>query len=315
MGPITRQRSISGNFQHVETVVRRDPVAIIGAGAVGTALAHALQAAGVRIVAVASRTGEKAESLAHSLGRARYMTIGDASRAAPIVLLAVSDAAIEDVTTVLQSDAGTLVAHTSGSRAADALAGVQARGARVGSFHPLAAIVRARCALDATPEAYASVFRGGAFAIEGDDTVYATLAPLALELGGHPFRIASGSKSMYHLGASMLAAFSAGLAQATWTQMRSAGASNDVASSGVAHLLRTVAHNVGNAPTPAHALTGPVARGDASGVRRQAEAARSLSPELETLYWAHVQHNIVLARDAGRISAEIAEALMREVKR
>jgi predicted short-subunit dehydrogenase-like oxidoreductase (DUF2520 family) len=185
----------------------------------------------------------------------------------------------------------------------------------VGSIHPLAAVVRARGALDATAEAYAAVFRGAAFAIEGDDEAHARLAPLALELGGHPFRIVAQAKPLYHLGASMLAAFSAGLAQAAWAEMVAAGATEDVASGGVAHLLRSVAHNIGNAQTPAHALTGPVARGDAAGVRRQAEAARALSPEAEHLYWAHVQHNIGLARGAGRISPEVAESLMAEVRK
>jgi predicted short-subunit dehydrogenase-like oxidoreductase (DUF2520 family) len=158
------------------------------------------------------------------------------------------------------------------------------------------------------------VFRGAAFAIEGDDRVNERLTPIALELGGHPFRISAASKPLYHLGASMLAAFSAGLAQAAWKQMREAGASNDVASSGVSHLMRTVANNVGNATTPAHALTGPVARGDAAGVRRQADAARALSAEAEALYLAHVRHNIVLARDAGRISGAVARVLLTEVE-
>jgi predicted short-subunit dehydrogenase-like oxidoreductase (DUF2520 family) len=267
----------------------------------------------VRVVAVASRAYDKAESLAHSLGRARPVSIPDASVAAPIVLLAVSDSAIEEVAGMLTPASGTLVAHTSGSRSVDTLAAVRARG-NVGAFHPLAAVVKARCALDATPEAYASVFRGAAFAIEGDDSAYDALATLALELGGHPFRIPAPTKSTYHLGASMLAAFSAGLAQAAWQQMRNAGASEDVASSGVAHLLRTVANNVGNAPSPAHALTGPVARGDAGGVRRQAVAAKELSPEAEALYWAHVRHNIHLARDAGRITPQTAAELLLEVR-
>lgn len=293
--------------------MRKDPIAIVGAGAVGTAVAHALQVAGSRIVAVASRDGAKAESLAHSLGRARHMSIADVGSAAPTVIMAVSDSAIEEVAAAVRVSTGTLVAHTSGSRSTTSLEACRARGANVGSIHPLAAVVRARSALDATPEAYAAVFRGAAFAIEGNDEAYARLGPLALELGGHPFRITGESKPSYHIGASMLAAFSAGLAQAAWAAMVAAGASEDVASDGVAHLMRTVAQNVGNSPTPAHALTGPVARGDIAGVRRQAEAARALSPEAEQLYWAHVRHNIGLARGAGRISREVAAAMMEEL--
>jgi predicted short-subunit dehydrogenase-like oxidoreductase (DUF2520 family) len=82
------------------------------------------------------------------------------------------------------------------------------------------------------------------------------------------------------------------------------------ASLGVAHLLRTVADNIGRAALPGAALTGPVARGDAGGVRRQAAAARALSTETYALYRAHVLHNIEVARGAGLIAGETADRLL-----
>ena len=108
----------------------------------------------------------------------------------------------------------------------------------------------------------------------------------------------------------MLAAFSAGLAQIAWDQMSASGAPPDLASAGVAHLLRTVAGNIERAGMPAQALTGPVARGDAGGVRRQERTARALSPEAQDLYRVHVVHNIQLAKGAGRIDDATAARLL-----
>lgn len=284
-------------------------VAIVGTGAVGTALAHALTIADVRVTAVASRNPGHARALADTLPGAAAVAITDAGSAAPLVVLAVSDSAIEQACETIGAASGVIVAHTSGSRTIEALATARARGALTGGFHPLAAIVRSYEEQDRMPEAFAALFRGAAFAIEGNAAVQAPLARLARSLGGRPFPIAAANKSAYHLGASMLAAFSAGLSQVTWEQMRAAGVPPELASAGTAHLLRTVAHNVERAPSPSAALTGPVARGDAAGVRRQADAARTLSAEARELYRVHVVHNIELAHASGRIDDTAAAAL------
>lgn len=288
-------------------------VAIVGAGAVGTALAHAFGGVGVRVAAVASRTPERATALAASLRGVAAVPVAEAAQHAPVVLLTVTDSSIEGACAALGAGTGTLVAHVSGSRDVSALRSAAAAGAEVGSFHPLAAVIRAPDPAAAPPEHWRTIFSGAAFAIEGTPAVREVLAPLAVALGGHPFPIRAADKARYHLGASILAAFSAGLAQVTWDGLRAAGAPDAVASAGVGHLLGTVARNVAAAPTPASALTGPVARGDAGGVTRQANAALALPPAAAALYFAHVRHNISLALSAGRIdearAAELRAAL------
>lgn len=240
------------------------------------------------------------------------MALADAGAAAPIVLLSVSDSSIESAAAAIGAARGTVVAHTSGSRDVSALEAARTRGALVGGFHPLAAVVKG--GPDTSREAYAAVFRGGTVALEGTDEVRARLSPLAVSLGAHPFAIRGDQKPLYHLGASMLAAFSAGLAQVAWDQMVAAGASHAIASAGVGHLLRTVSDNVARAPMPAAALTGPVARGDAAGVARQRRAAAALPEEARRLYDAHVLHNIRLALRAGRIDERTATQLADAVR-
>jgi predicted short-subunit dehydrogenase-like oxidoreductase (DUF2520 family) len=285
------------------------PVAIVGAGGMGTALAQALHRGGVRVSAVASRDAERARALAARVPGARVVPLGEAGRSAPVVLLTVSDNGIEAACESVNATAGTVVAHASGSRDVSALASAAARGARVGAFHPLAAIVRSRALGSMTPDECVAAFRGAAFSIEGDREVRAQLFPLALAVGGHPFAIEARDKPLYHLGASMLAAFSAGLAHLAWEQWRAAGAPPHVASAGVSHLLRTVADNIGRTASPAAALTGPAVRGDADGVRRQAEVIRALPREAQALYRVHADHSLAIALQAGRLDEETARRL------
>jgi len=236
--------------------------------------------------------------------------MGEAGGAGSIVLLTVADSAIEAACAAIIAHRDTLVAHVSGSRDVAALEAARTRGALVGSLHPLAAVARGEFAGVRQPETYRATFAGAAFAIEGNDAAAARLAPLVLAVGGRPFRISGVDKPLYHLGASMLAAFSAGIAQVAWEQMRRAGAHADLASAGVSHLLRTVADNIGRAPNPAAAQTGPVARGDAAGVTRQARVALALSAEAQAIYRVHCAHAVALARRAGSIDDGTATRLL-----
>lgn len=285
------------------------PVAIVGAGAMGTALAHALPRAGVPVAAIASRNDEHAARLAARIPGARHVAMHAAGSAAPTVLLTVSDSAIEAACEHINAAAGTLVAHASGSRDVSALAAARDRGALVGGFHPIAAVIRSHALQSMTTDDHVASFRGAAFGIEGTPEVYARLAALATALGGYPFAVDPSGKALYHLGASMLAAFSAGLASIAWERFRAAGAPDDVASAGVSHLLQTVASNVGRVPTPAQALTGPAARGDVEGVRRQARTVRALPPEARAIYRAHAEHSVALALTASRIDEAVAQRL------
>ena len=72
-------------------------LAIIGAGRAGSALAIAAHDAGYRIAAVASRRGEMAARLAHTVGAAAVDTPLAAVRVADLTLLAVPDGAIATV--------------------------------------------------------------------------------------------------------------------------------------------------------------------------------------------------------------------------
>src|SRR5262245_3623584 len=76
--------------------LRGVPVAVIGAGAVGSAFAVDLALAGADL-RVASRTPKRAEELARRARGARACPASEAIRGARLVLLAVSDGALPGV--------------------------------------------------------------------------------------------------------------------------------------------------------------------------------------------------------------------------
>jgi predicted short-subunit dehydrogenase-like oxidoreductase (DUF2520 family) len=282
------------------------PLTIVGLGAVGTALAHACVEAGVTVAAVASRAPEKAAALAALVG-AQAITPAEAGRSGAVIALMVSDNAIEEASAQLGAVAGCTVFHASGSRPSAVLAPLREAGAHTASWHPLAAIA-ARRGPDA-PQQCAAMFRGASVGIEGEDAAIAPLTALAEALGAVPFRIDPAHKPAYHLAASLLAGYTVALADIAQQQWQGLGLPHTVSHDGLAHLVGTVAANLRAASSPAAALTGPISRGDATGLARQAARARELPPAAAALYRAHAEHLISIAARAERLTPQTAARL------
>ncbi|NLP84519.1 DUF2520 domain-containing protein [Microbacterium sp. CFH 90308] len=146
------------------------PIAVIGAGRVGGAVAAALRAAGAEVNG--------------PLGR------GATAPDAAVVLLAVPDAEIRAAAAALAP--GSLVGHFSGATSLEPLAPHEAF-----SIHPLLAITG--------PEAS---FLGVPAAIAGSTPHAATAAEaLATTLGMHPFRVEEADRAAYHAAASIASNF------------------------------------------------------------------------------------------------------------
>src|SRR5829696_7921793 len=126
---------------HVQSQPGEPPViGIVGAGAVGTALGVALDRAGWRIHAVASRNPQRRERFRGLVSGVR--AFADAQplvEEVELIVLAVPDDAIRAVAGGLHMYSGQAMIHTSGLVGAEALGSAMAAGTQVGSFHPLVA--------------------------------------------------------------------------------------------------------------------------------------------------------------------------------
>jgi predicted short-subunit dehydrogenase-like oxidoreductase (DUF2520 family) len=166
------------------------PIAIVGRGRLGTALAEALRAAGLQILG--------------PLGR------GEALGAAEVVLLCVPDSQIENAAAAI--DPGPIVAHCSGALTLAPLG----RHERF-SMHPLLSVTKqttsfanAGCAIDAsTPRARAACLQ------------------LVHALGMRPFELDDALRPLYHAAASVGAGYVVAVANLAERLIELAGVDRD----------------------------------------------------------------------------------------
>ena len=289
---------------HVQSGPGETPIiGIVGGGAVGTALGVALERAGWRIHAVASRDAGRRERFRSLLPGVRAFT--DATplvEEVELIILAIPDDAVPALASELRMYSGQAIIHTSGLLGAEALQPAMAAGTQVGSFHPLVAF--------ADLERAVTALHGATIAIEGDPQLLDLLARMAEAVGGSPVRLAPGAKPAYHAAAVLAAGGFDALLDAIAELGRVAGL--DEAGS-LAIYGGLVEQTLGNARAlgVAAALTGPMTRGDAGTVRRHLDALGTHAPAVLPLYAALAEREIEIAAGRGALTPEGAAGLRR----
>ena len=304
--PADRPDHDHGAHPHRHPHVQSDPgeppiIGIVGAGAVGTALGVALDRAGWRIHAVASRSAERRDRFRSLVPGVR--AFADATplvEEVELIVLAVPDDAIPAVAGELHMYSGQAMIHTSGLLGADALASAMAAGTQVGSFHPLVAF--------ADLERAVAALHGATIAIEGDDQLLDLLARMAEAIGGTPVRLAPGAKPAYHAAAVLAAGGFDALLDAIAELGRVAGL--DEAGS-LAIYGPLIEQSLGNARTLGigPALTGPMTRGDRGTVRNHLAALAAHAPGTIAVYRALAEREIAIAFERGALTPEAAADL------
>ena len=283
-------------------------ISIVGAGKVGTAVGVLAARAGLKVVAVASRSGLHASAAAELIGgNVRVCTSAEAAASGGLVLLTVSDEAIEGLCDALAGEGafaeGTIVAHCCGALGSDVLRSARQHcRCEIGSMHPLQTFPTVAAAVRG--------FEGTYCFCEGDGAAVAALEQLAAAIGGRGVRIQSAGKALYHAAAAMACNYMAALADAGLTLCEQAGVDRPTALAALAPLMHNTVRNIASAG-PAGALTGPIARGETETVRRHVEALRACPEELRQLYIAAGQWTVTLARRKGAIDDAKADALRR----
>lgn len=216
-----------------------DEVAIVGRGRLGAGLAGALRAARWRVRTTSGRRP----------GRA---VLGCAS----IVVLAVPDPAIEPVAASIARGCApsSVVLHVAGSRGPDVLEACRARGLSVGVMHPLASFAGGRVA----------ALAGATFVLDGDRRAIRAARRIVRALAGRCL-VAPVHGPAYHAAAALAANGATALASCALDVLVALGFGRRDAERAIGALLGTVAANVATVGIPA-ALTGPIARGDATTV-------------------------------------------------
>lgn len=248
---------------------------MIGAGRLGAALARALDAAGYRVTAVASASGDSARALACELSDAEAGGAEAVVEACELVFLVTPDDTISALAASLPWRPDQQAVHCSGALGLEALDAARARGTEVGCFHPLQSFPPHSDG----PERFQGIVCG----VEGDGALGEALEGVARDLGARPVRLDGVDRAKYHAAAVFGSNHLVALVAAASEAWAAAGLPPVDALPALLPLLRGALENVASAPDLATALTGPVARGDVSTVRAHLEALGD-TPELLALY-------------------------------
>ena len=256
-------------------------IALVGTGPVAHALGRAYTEGGGAVACVVSRDARRANEAAQRIGaRTGSVRLEDAL-AAPVVVVAVSDASIAAVGErlgALPGCAASLVLHTSGALSGAVLGEPPLRA---GSLHPLQSLSWPASGTPDPAGVLASRLPGVHWFHEGEGGAEA--AEMVAHLGGVFHALAPGGKSLYHAGAAILSNHTVALFAAARRLLVAAGVAADDATEPLLRLLAGTTANLAEIGLPG-ALTGPVSRGDVATVRNHMVAIASAAPDLRASY-------------------------------
>lgn len=278
---------------------------LVGAGAVGPALAKILAGGGFEVGVVASRRIEAARDAVAFLGAGTPSDRNpDAAADADLLILAVPDRAIaavaEEIAAAGAVKAGSLAIHLSGALSSAVLAPLAAAGAQIGSLHPLQSFASREIAVERLRDAW--IFH------ESPDP--ARTAAVARRVSPHVAALDPDAKVLYHAGAAAASNLVVAMVDLGVALMEAAGIDREAAWSALLPLVLGTAENLEKVGLPG-ALTGPVARGDGETIRAHLAKMRERSPDLLLAYTAASLHAIRVAEAKGTLDAESAAELRR----
>lgn len=270
--------------------MKKDSIAIIGLGKVGTALGHLLHSAGYPIAAVADQSDKALDAGMQFTGGRRCHDPAEAASLADAVFITTTDDSISSVCTKLaESDSavkGKKIVHVSGAGGLDLLESARRKGARVASIHPLQSFADVAGAIENIP--------GSTFGITAQAEIEGWAQTLVRDLGGKPVLIAEEDKPLYHAAACIVSNYLVALMHTGERIYQHLGIEPDEALQSFWPLVKGTIRNIESRGVSA-SLTGPIARGDTGTIRTHLAVLETKMPALLSLY-----------RELGAVTADVA---------
>lgn len=282
-------------------MMQRDAtIAIVGAGAMGSAIARGAHCAGRKVTALASRHHDRTTELAHELGAVLVTDAADIVEHADVILLCVPDDAIAPVAGTLKSVTNKLIVHTAGAKSLTVLDVAAKRGAATGSLHPVMVVAargRGHKAL-----------QGATAAIDGDEATCAWLSGFARDLHMDPVTIPAEHRALYHLSAAMVGGLMTGLLASAVDLWGVLGLDRTTASTAMGRMVQEAGRNLERLGVP-EAVMGPAIRGDAGTIELHLQVLAVEAPQLVPLYRVLVERCLPYGQERGVLSDEQVQAI------
>jgi len=271
-----------------------EPVVLVGAGRAGRALSSALRVAGVSYALV------DRERIVDASGDRRSIDRADAVAEAALVLVAVRDGQLDVALDELRTRDGlctnTVVLQVSGSAEPAARERIMALGVHYGTFHPLLPLL--------DPGLASMRLQGSVVGVEGDAVAHAAAVRLASRLGATTIDIPRADRAAYHAAAVIASNFPVTLAALAEGLLSRIGVDSVAAHRAVRVLMAASVENLAGAPRALDALTGPIARHDATTVRAHMTALHGTRP-YHDVYDIVSRATLALMRERGDDPASV----------
>ena len=272
-------------------------VGIMGVGRVGSALAYALESSGYNVTVVARQVPAGGELIIKTR-KFRAVPLRKIGQETDMLFITTPDGVISNIVEQLQcfNWEGKVVLHMSGAQSSQLLSPLQAKGALIGSLHPLQSFANVEQAIANLPGSY--------FTYEGDIALFEEMQTLVKKLGGVLKILPSPeAKAIYHAGACFASNYVVALAGMGAQCLCAAGFTEEEASKALLPLMQGTLNNLAQLPLTV-ALTGPFSRGDTEVVEKHIRVLAQENPVLKRMYCVLAFYLAKLAYTGGRISEE-----------
>jgi predicted short-subunit dehydrogenase-like oxidoreductase (DUF2520 family) len=256
------------------------PISIVGLGAVGSTLAHALKEAGFRRLTLIGKGRAGEQRRAKALKVSYLSDIAQLHQEQGIIILALPEPQIVAVAHKLSQMQFPwrkfVVLHTSGSTGSEILKPLGNLGAGIAAWHPYQTFPRGAKSIH---------LAGVTFGTGGNRRGVLAANHLTRALGGQPLAVKNEDRALYHLSAVLSCGFiSADLYMAV-ELLKALGVSDHRALETVLPIAEETLRQV-HALGPHKAMTGPAIRGDKATIRKHIAALKKAAPEMTKAYAA-----------------------------
>lgn len=272
-------------------------VVLIGAGKVGTAVAHLLEQAGHPVVAVASRTDVSARAAADRFGARVFEACDGTIPPADIYLLGVPDDAIEpwarDLSGRIPREA--IVVHLAGVFGTGPLSSLKEAGNRVAALHPVQACPDIDTAIRRLP--------GSCWGVTCSPELEEWARGIVVDvLRGAPVMVPDESRPLWHAAGVMTSNGIAAVMGLGESLLDLAGIPPDAVVLGplAAGTVQNASEGGGGSAT----LTGPIVRGDVSTIERHLAALTGAGATARARYVLVARAILTAALAGGRITPD-----------
>lgn len=286
-------------------------VTVIGAGAVGSAIAKQFQARGHTIVGVINRRLSSTRRSAAALKtKALPYHLKGIPPTTNLLIISTPDSAIPSLAALVATRSPLnfekLTAfHTSGAVTSDSLMPLRLLGSTVFSLHPIQIFPR-RASLTSRVMSLRKIFYG----IEGDAPALRTAMMLVSELGGSYIVVPAERKALYHVACVFASNYLVVLMNLLLKASEGLGINRKEFYRVFEPLITTTLDHVRRA-SPREALTGPIERGDVPTIRIHVEHLESLNPSLLSMYSSLGSSAVRLAMKKKSLNEVTARELLK----